>query len=79
MHNNSANVLVQKEVEDHMRGRVMSIYTMVFFGGQPLGALLAGWMAGKIGEPRTVQALALVLLVYMVWAVWRVPEVRKLD
>lgn len=78
MHNNSANVLVQKEVDDAMRGRVMSIYTMVFFGGQPIGAPLAGWLAGAIGEPHTVQLLALVLLIYMVWAAWRTPEIRKL-
>jgi MFS family permease len=79
MHNNSANVLVQKEVADSMRGRVMSIYTMVFFGGQPLGAPLAGWLAGAIGEPATVQVLALFLLVYMAWVAWRVPQLRQME
>lgn len=79
MHNNSANVLVQKEVEDAMRGRVMSIYTMVFFGGQPLGAPLAGWLAVAIGEPRTVQVFAALLLIYMAWMTWHVPEIRRLE
>lgn len=78
LHNNSANVLLQKEVDDTMRGRVMSIYTMVFFGGQPIGSPLAGWLAGAIGEPRTVQVLAAVLLLYMLWVAWRTPEIRKL-
>ena len=78
MHNNSANVLVQKEVDDAMRGRVMSIYTMVFFGGQPIGSPLAGRLAGMIGEPHTVQLLAVVLLIYMLWAAWHTPEIRKL-
>ena len=79
MHNNSANVLVQKEVDDAMRGRVMSIYTLVFFGGQPIGALFSGKLAGAIGAPHTVQVLVVVLLLYMVWAAWHTPELRKLE
>jgi predicted MFS family arabinose efflux permease len=79
MHNNSANVLVQQEVEGAMRGRVMSIYTMVFFGGQVIGAPVAGWMAGLIGEPPTVQVLAALLLVYMVLVTWLGPGIRKLE
>jgi predicted MFS family arabinose efflux permease len=79
MHNNSANVLVQQEVDGAMRGRVMSIYTMVFFGGQVIGAPIAGWLAGVIGEPPTVQLVALLLLAYMALVAWLVPELRKLE
>ena len=50
----SSNTLIQTLVEDHMRGRVMSLYSMAFMGMVPLGSLLAGLMARLIGAPATV-------------------------
>jgi MFS family permease len=47
----SSNTLIQTLVEDHMRGRVMSLYSMAFMGMVPLGGLLAGLMARLIGAP----------------------------
>jgi MFS family permease len=41
-------------VPDQLRGRVMSIYSMMFLGMSPLGSLLAGTMADHIGAPVTV-------------------------
>ncbi|WP_438037429.1 MFS transporter [Sorangium sp. So ce128] len=49
-----SNTLVQAMVPDALRGRVMAVYAMMFMGMAPLGALLAGWLAGKIGAPATV-------------------------
>jgi MFS family permease len=43
------NTCIQNLVEDRMRGRVMSIYTMTFFGATPLGSLLVGYVADRIG------------------------------
>ena len=43
-------------VPDAIRGRVMAVYSMVFMGGAPLGALLAGTLAQTIGAPATVAA-----------------------
>ncbi|MBI5489123.1 MAG: MFS transporter [Deltaproteobacteria bacterium] len=51
---NMANTLVQTLSDDAFRGRVMGVYTLTFFGSMPLGALLAGGMAERIGEPWTV-------------------------
>jgi MFS family permease len=48
------NTFLQTIVDEHMRGRVMSFYTMAFMGMGPFGALLAGSMADWIGAPRTV-------------------------
>jgi len=59
---NSTNSLVQTRLPDALRGRVMSIYTMVFFGSMPLGALLAGGAAGRFGEAPAVAGGALLLL-----------------
>lgn len=74
---NTSNALVQTQVPDHMRGRVMGIYTLTFFGLMPIGSLIAGTLADWIGEPLTVVAGAIILLAIamLVWA-W-VPELRK--
>lgn len=50
----SSNTLIQAMVPDHLRGRVMSVYSMMFMGLAPLGALLAGTLAGILGAPETV-------------------------
>ncbi len=50
----SSNTLLQMMVPDDFRGRVMSLYSMMFMGMGPLGALLAGTIAHHIGAPMTV-------------------------
>jgi MFS family permease len=48
------NTLVQSMVPDALRGRVMAVYSMMFMGMAPLGALYAGTMATRIGARATV-------------------------
>ena len=74
---NNAQAVVQSLVPDNLRGRVMGVYTLVFFGSMPIGALLAGTTAGKIGEPITVMAGAVLLLVMAIAAWIFLPEIRK--
>jgi len=50
----SCNTIIQTLVDDHLRGRVMSLLGMVFMGSLPLGALLYGKLAGLIGTPASV-------------------------
>lgn len=50
----SSNTVVQAMVPDELRGRVMSVYSMMFMGMAPFGSLLAGSLAGWIGAPETV-------------------------
>jgi MFS family permease len=50
----ATNTLIQAMVPDQLRGRVMSMYSMMFLGMSPLGSLLAGTMADHIGAPVTV-------------------------
>ncbi len=76
---NLLNVLTQHLVEDNLRGRVMSIYTLTFFGGMPIGSLLAGAMAERFGEPLTVLTGALISLAFSVFVFWKIPQVRKLQ
>jgi MFS family permease len=75
---NSSNALVQTRVPDELRGRVMGIFTLTFFGGMPLGSLLAGAMAQRIGEPITVLINASVVLLASTLIWWRLPYIRKL-
>jgi len=50
----SSNTLLQTMVQEEMRGRVMSFYAMAFTGTTPFGSLLGGFLADRIGAPRTI-------------------------
>lgn len=50
----ASNTLIQAMVPDHLRGRVMAVYSMMFMGMAPLGALGAGAVAHTLGAPLTV-------------------------
>jgi MFS family permease len=45
----AANSLTQLSTTAAMRGRVMGLYMLVFLGGAPAGAPLAGWVAEVFG------------------------------
>jgi MFS family permease len=47
--NVTANTTVQMATDPAMRGRVMSLYMMVFMGGTPIGAPIAGWITDTYG------------------------------
>jgi len=61
---NLCNSLVQTLSPDSLRGRVMGIYSLAFFGFLPIGGLLAGTVADQIGEPMTVAICAATLLAF---------------
>ncbi|HZS06342.1 MAG TPA: MFS transporter [Blastocatellia bacterium] len=50
----ASNTLIQAMVPDGLRGRVMAVYSMMFMGMAPFGALLAGTLAQHVGAPATV-------------------------
>jgi MFS family permease len=52
----ASNTLVQAMVPDALRGRVMAVYSMMFMGLAPFGALVAGALADRVGAPATVAA-----------------------
>ncbi len=54
----SANSSVQLATPNRLRGRVMSIYTLVFAGMTPVGALVAGGLMAQIGPRIGVLVLA---------------------
>jgi MFS family permease len=77
--NNLANSLVQTLTPDHVRGRVMGVYMLTFFGFMPLGALLAGMSATVLGVPQTVMLGAALTLVCATVLALAVPSMRRLE
>ncbi len=75
---NLANSLVQLQAADEMRGRVMGVYSLTFFGFLPVGGLLMGAVAERIGEPDTLLAGSLVLLAFALLILWSQPRLRSL-
>jgi len=60
---NISNALIQSYVPDHMRGRVMGVYTLVFMGTGPIGSLIVGGVASKFGEPAMVYVSVVVVTI----------------
>jgi len=50
----ATNTLLQTMSPDHLRGRVMALYSMMFMGMFPLGSLGAGFAAARLGAPLTL-------------------------
>ncbi|MFN2308379.1 MAG: MFS transporter [Gammaproteobacteria bacterium] len=59
----TTNTFLQLQAEDGLRGRLMSLFSMVFLGLAPIGNLVAGGVAQRIGAPSTVLACALICLI----------------
>ncbi|MFL5807658.1 MAG: MFS transporter [Roseiflexaceae bacterium] len=76
---NLANALVQMLAPDALRGRIMAIYSLTFFGLVPVGALWAGASAEYFGEPSTVAIGAAISLAVagLLWVF--APWLRRLE
>ena len=76
---NLANALVQTLVPDSLRGRVMGIYALTFFGLMPIGALWIGAVGQHIGAPNAIIIASLISLgfAFLVWII--VPKLRALQ
>jgi MFS family permease len=67
----TTNTLIQISTEDRYRGRVMSLYTLMFVGTAPIGALVSGSIAQRFGAPVATSVSALVLLGGAIWMMRR--------
>jgi MFS family permease len=72
----SSNTLIQSMVRDELRGRVMAVYTMMFVGFGPLGALVAGSLAEHIGAPLTVACGGVLTILGSIVFAIRLPSLR---
>ena len=75
---NLANTMVQTQVPDSLRGRVMGVYTLIFFGSMPLGALWVGTVAERFGlpVPIIIGSLTALAVAVLVWVF--IPKLRAL-
>jgi MFS family permease len=72
----SSNTLIQTMSPDRLRGRVMSVYSMMFMGGAPIGSLLAGALAGRLGAPMTVAVGGVICVIASAIFASRLPSLR---
>lgn len=75
---NIANSLVQTLVPDGLRGRVMGVYTLTFFGLLPIGSLMMGMMAEHMGEAETILICSIVTLSISLLIFFLVPSIKRL-
>ncbi len=72
----SSNTLIQAMVPDALRGRVMAVYSMMFMGMAPIGALLAGFSAHWLGAAGTVAGGGALCIVGGAVFAWKLPALR---
>jgi MFS family permease len=68
----ATNTIIQQRVPDELRSRLMAVYATMFMGVQPIGALLAGGVAKRIGTPNTVLLFGSLVLAGCLFFIWRV-------
>ncbi len=71
-----SNTLIQVMVPDELRGRVMAVYSMMFMGMAPIGALLGGASAERLGAPLTVGIGGVACLAGAGWFWAQLPQIR---
>jgi MFS family permease len=73
----STNTILQTITEESLRGRVMAFYTMAFLGTAPLGSLLAGAVAARIGAQPTILLGGTVCIAAGVWLALKLDAMRE--
>lgn len=72
------NTVLQTNVPDRFRGRVMSVFMITFAGVMPFGNLIAGSLAQVFGVAVAVAAGGAVCALFMAVIVIRSPQIRKI-
>jgi len=73
----ASNTILQTIAADDKRGRVMSFYTLAILGMNPIGSLLAGSVAARVGVPATMIGAGAICLAGAVWFYAKLPEIRR--
>jgi MFS family permease len=71
-----SNTLIQTMVPDQLRGRVMSVYSMMFMGMAPFGAFFGGALADRFGAPITIAVGGIACVLGAIWFGRALPDLR---
>ncbi|HKT08510.1 MAG TPA: MFS transporter [Gemmatimonadaceae bacterium] len=74
----STNTILQTIVDERLRGRVMAFYAMAFLGTAPIGSLVAGVVASRIGVQMTIFLGGLACVAGAAWFALRLPRLRAM-
>jgi MFS family permease len=77
--NATCNTLIQSIVPDSLRGRVMAVYMLMFFGTAPFGALQAGAVAQALGPAIGVVVGAGITLAFALVILFAAPFLRRVE
>ena len=72
----SSNTLIQVMVPDVLRGRTMAVYSMMFMGMAPIGALMGGALSDRLGAPLTVAIGGFASVLGAWWFAMQLPKIR---
>jgi MFS family permease len=72
----ASNTLIQVMVPDALRGRTMAVYSMMFMGMAPIGALLGGALSDRLGAAMTVAIGGLASVAGAWWFGLQLPKIR---
>ena len=72
----SSNTLIQVMVPDVLRGRAMAVYSMMFMGMAPIGALIGGALSDHLGAPLTVAIGGFASVLGAWWFALQLPKIR---
>ncbi|MDP3988016.1 MAG: MFS transporter [Candidatus Levybacteria bacterium] len=71
------NTAIQHAVDDHIRGRVMSMYSLMFLGMSPFGSLQIGFVAEHFGAQFAIRIGAIVMLLFCVYLFFNIKKIQK--
>jgi MFS family permease len=72
------NTLLQTRVDDRLRGRVMGLYTLTFFGFSPFGNLAVGALSEHLGLSLAMTLFAVISLILSLIVFQKIPQIKSL-
>ncbi|MGI9602817.1 MAG: MFS transporter [Acidimicrobiales bacterium] len=75
----ATNTSLQLQVDDSIRGRVVSIYVLGVLGGLPMGALVGGLLADAVGLRPVIMTMGLLMALYTAWSIFRFDRLQAFD
>jgi MFS family permease len=73
---NNTIAIIQSSASDELRGRVMSLFSLMFMSGGPLGSMVLGAIADRAGITVLVLVCAGIAMLYAVWARFGASAIR---